>query len=299
MSEELQIRVFGDATLPTLVYLPGLHGDWTLIASFRTALHNRVRFVEVTYPRTLTWTIDDYANAIAYRLSSHGINRAWLLAESFGSQPAWALLAQSPAFAPERGALLREGRRNTGPATASFQVDGLILAAGFVRHPLPHGPLILRWMGMVAPKILQRLTLRIIAWFFRVRRRRSPEALRDLKKFLARRTDLDRQAMRHRLQLISRYDPRQIARQNRIPVYCLGGFFDPMVPWPLVPGWLRENCPGYRAAKTIWLADHNVLASAPAASAAQVLKWMRTPQPKSSKPQSPRAPGSNNVAVSR
>jgi pimeloyl-ACP methyl ester carboxylesterase len=265
MSEELQIRVFGDANLPTLIYLPGLHGDWTLITSFHTALNKRVRFVEVTYPRTLTWTIDDYANAIAHSFLSQGINCAWLLAESFGSQPAWALLANKPA-SPEAP--------NTCLAPASFKVDGLILAAGFVRHPLPHGPLILCWIGMATPKILQRLTLRFIAWFFRVRRRRTPEALRDLKEFLARRTDLDRQAMRHRLKLISRYDPRPIARRNRIPVYCLGGFFDPLVPWPLVPGWLRENCPGYRAAKTIWLADHNVLASSPVIAAAQVLQWM-------------------------
>jgi pimeloyl-ACP methyl ester carboxylesterase len=276
MSEEIQLRIFGDASLSTLVYLPGLHGDWTLISSFRTALKERVRFVEITYPRTLTWTIEDYANAIAYSLSSRGINHAWLLAESFGSQPAWALLGKSPGFELERGALLRGESASAALATASFQVDGLILAAGFVRHPLPHGPLMLRWMGMATPKSLQRLTLRIIAWFFRVRRRRTPEALKDLKEFLGRRTDLDREAMRHRLRLISRYDARPVAQRSRVPVYCLGGLFDPLVPWPLVPEWLRRNCPGYRGAKTIWLADHNVLASSPVIAAEEVLRWMNT-----------------------
>jgi len=31
MAEELQLRIHGQASLPTLIYLPGLHGDWTLI----------------------------------------------------------------------------------------------------------------------------------------------------------------------------------------------------------------------------------------------------------------------------
>ena len=36
--EELQTRIHGDASLPPLVYLPGLHGDWTLVTSFRLAM---------------------------------------------------------------------------------------------------------------------------------------------------------------------------------------------------------------------------------------------------------------------
>jgi hypothetical protein len=54
MPEELQLRIHGEATLPTLVYLPGLHGDWTLVGGFLRALGGRVRFVEMTYPRSLT-----------------------------------------------------------------------------------------------------------------------------------------------------------------------------------------------------------------------------------------------------
>ena len=61
MTDALQMRVHGDASLPTLVYLPGLHGDWTLVSSFRAAIAGRVRFVEFTYPLTTTWSLDDYA----------------------------------------------------------------------------------------------------------------------------------------------------------------------------------------------------------------------------------------------
>ena len=62
-----QLRIHGDASLPTLIYLPGLHGDWTLVGGFREAVDGRVRFVEMTYPRTLTWSLDDYAAAIEAR----------------------------------------------------------------------------------------------------------------------------------------------------------------------------------------------------------------------------------------
>ena len=116
MAEELQIRIHGAAALPTLIYLPGLHGDWTLVGGFRRQLTGRVRFVEFTYPRTLTWTLDDYAAAVEKALAENGITGGWLLGESYGSQIVWALIA-----------------RNTFPA------QGIILAGGFVRHPSHRG----------------------------------------------------------------------------------------------------------------------------------------------------------------
>ena len=109
MKEELQMRVHGDAGTPTLIYLPGLHGDWTLIGRFRKALKQRVRFVEVTYPRTLEWSLEDYAAGVEAALADRGINRGWVLAESFSSSVAWRLVS----------------RKN-------FRIDGLVLAGGFV-----------------------------------------------------------------------------------------------------------------------------------------------------------------------
>ena len=46
MPEQLEIRIHGDGSLPTLIYLPGLHGNWTLVGNFRRALNGRLRFVE-------------------------------------------------------------------------------------------------------------------------------------------------------------------------------------------------------------------------------------------------------------
>src|SRR2546430_10779737 len=94
MTDVLRIRVQGDGSLPTLVYLPGMHGDWTLVSSFRAAIAGRIRFVEFAYPRTVSWSLDDYAGAIEEALLANGIERGWLLGESFGSQPAWAIIAR-------------------------------------------------------------------------------------------------------------------------------------------------------------------------------------------------------------
>ena len=95
MSEQLQMRVHGPANLPTLVYCPGLHGDWTLIGGLRRALEGEVRFVEVTYPRSLDWSLAEYAQAVEQALQDRGLAEVWLLGESFGSQVVWAMAARN------------------------------------------------------------------------------------------------------------------------------------------------------------------------------------------------------------
>ncbi|MBI3416425.1 MAG: alpha/beta hydrolase [Verrucomicrobia bacterium] len=254
MSEELSIRIHGDASLPTLVYLPGIHGDWTLVASFRAALAGRVRFVEFTYPRTLTWSLDDYADAIKSALAEHGIACGCVLAESFGSQVAWQLIGKNDRV---------------------FKADSLILAGGFVRYPT-------KWNVRLARRICRGVSMTSLTRFLfcyaryaKFRHRHAPETLASLAEFLERRTELDRQAAVHRLDLISANDPRPIANRVTLPVYSLTGFFDPIVPWWRVRPWLRANCPGYRAGKIILRADHNVLGTAPRAAAAIVEHWIR------------------------
>ena len=253
MEECLQIRVHGDASLPTLIYLPGLHGDWTLVTSFRFAVAGRVRFVEFTYPRTLTWSLEDYADAIRAALLEHGISRGWLLGESFGSQIVWPLVAK---------------------ANPDFQIEGIVLASGFVAHPLKWGVrLAERFCGDVSLTWLTRF-LFIYAKYARFRHRHAPETLASIREFVARRTELDKQAVKHRLHLIAASDPRPIVRNIRVPMHYLAGLFDPIVPWSFVRFWLTRNCPGYRGGKTILSADHNVLGTAPQTSARQIVRWM-------------------------
>ena len=249
--EQLQLRVHGESSLPTLIYLPGLHGDWTLIGGFRAAVAGRARFVELTYPRTVTWSLDDYAAAIETALAQNGITDGWLLGESYGSQVLWALVGRG-----------------------KFPAQGAILAGGFVKHPL-------RWAVRLAEKLTGRISdatlVRLIfayAKIARFRYRRSPETLANLDEFIARRTKPDRLAAQHRLRLIAENDPRPIARQTQLPVFGLTGVSDPIVPWPWVRRWLGKNCPARRDYKIIWSADHNVLSTAPRQAVGQVLEWM-------------------------
>jgi pimeloyl-ACP methyl ester carboxylesterase len=252
MPEELQLRVHGDASLPTLIYLPGLHGDWTLVGGFRKQVLGQVRFVEFTYPRTLDWSLDDYAAAIEKALAENGIAGGWLLGESYGSQVLWALVGRG-----------------------KFPAQGIILAGGFVKHPL-------RWGVRLAEIIFGRISMAVLVWLIfsyakiaRFRYRRSPETVAHIDEFVGRRTELDRRAATHRLRLIAANDPRPIARQTTLPVHYLSGWLDPIVPWPFVRRWLQKNCPALRECKIIRTADHNVLGTTPAIAARQILTWMQ------------------------
>jgi pimeloyl-ACP methyl ester carboxylesterase len=252
MPEELQIRIHGDSSLPTLIYLPGLHGDWTLISDFRKHLADKVRFVEFIYPRTLTWSLNDYALAVEHALTQNGIRSGWLLGESYGSQILWALIARQ-----------------------QIPVQGIILAGGFVKHPWRWGVLLVRTTFENIPGKLLVWLLAGYAKFARIRYRHSPDTLASIDEFVLRRTELDRQAALHRLDQIAENDPRAIASQTKLSVYYLSGWLDPIVPWPLVQRWLKKHCPALRDSKIIRTADHNILGTAPVKAARQVLTWMQ------------------------
>jgi pimeloyl-ACP methyl ester carboxylesterase len=251
MDEELQLRIHGEASLPTLIYLPGLHGDWTIIGGFRHAIGGKVRLVEFTYPRTLTWSLDDYAAAVETALAENGVTGGWLLGESFSSQVVWAMVARG-----------------------KFPARGVILAGGFVKYPLHRG---IRLAEKITGRISTALLVRIIfgyAKLARIRYRHSPQAVAAIDEFVSRRTELDRRAAQHRLHLVAENDPRPVARQSTLPVFGLSGFFDPIVPWPRVRRWLRNNCPALRDYKVITKADHNVLSTAPREASQQILQWI-------------------------
>jgi len=303
MNEGLKIRVHGDASLPTLVYLPGMHGDWTLVSSFREAIAGRVRFVEFTYPRTTTWSLNDYARGIEGMLLAKGIQRGWLLGESFGSQPAWQVIKRSlnrqgaqyesrPTPSPSQEESRRlEARSAKFPSRerlgvgfpgnkvgepVGFQPQGLVLAGGFVRHPVI-------WAVRIAGRVSARVPMRVVklfcvvyARYAKFRHKRAPETLASIGEFVANRTmEADRRAIVHRYCLIAENDLRLVARQTHFPVFYLAGFVDPLVPWCYVRWWLRRNCPGYRGGRTMWRADHNVLGTAPGASAEWIWQWMK------------------------
>ncbi|HEY1172523.1 MAG TPA: alpha/beta hydrolase [Verrucomicrobiae bacterium] len=253
--ESVRIRIHDSLTLPTLIYLPGTHGDWSVITGLRNKLIPQFCFVEITYPRTVTWTLADYAEHIRKALKENGITRGWLLGESFGSQVAWLLANET----------------DTG-----FQCQGIILAGGFGRHPLP-------WAVSMASKGFTRF----MADEGRVRRamknyaryvhrfyEQTPETASSVEMFIQRRTPEDAQAAVHRLRLIQGHAPAELVRRTQVPVFSLSGVWDQLVPWFVVTPWLKCHCPGYRDSKLILKADHNVLFSAPTKSARTIQEWL-------------------------
>jgi pimeloyl-ACP methyl ester carboxylesterase len=251
MSEGLQIRIQnGDG--PTLIYLPGTHGDWTLNSGFRSEIKEQVRLIEFTFPRTLDWSLADHANAVEQKLTENKIERGWILAESFASQVAWAWAAQN---------------------SKAFHIEGIILAGGFVRHPIIPAVHLAKSLTRNMPLPL----LKMILWFYTIyargREGDSLEIRASLKEFVERRTKEDLLAAAHRLDLISQSDLRSIARTANVPVFYLTGFVDPIVPWPFVQPWLKKKCPSYRDWKIIFTSDHHVL-GASVKAAEQILKWI-------------------------
>lgn len=252
--ESIQLRVYGEPHLPTLIYLPGIHGDWTIVGNFRRTLADKVRFVEITYPRSLTWSLADYACAILDELEATQISHGWLLGESFGSQIVWALLA--------------EGRQ-------TFQAEAVILAGGFVRHPQPRLVRLTRYGAARLPMPCLRGLLVGYRLYMGLRFGFKAEVMTDVDAFIARRTQEDWLAAMHRLDLISANHPEDIAHTTKLPVYALTGFFDPVVFWPPVLRWLRGECPTLQDTQVIYSADHAVLHTAPKVCSQQILSWMK------------------------
>lgn len=238
---------------PALIYLPGLHGDDTLVSSFRHAVRDRVRFIKVGYSRSVTASLADYAQAVATALSQAGIQRGWLLGESFGSQVGWALL--------EKG----------------WPAEGFVLAGGFVRHPWNVGVRVARLACGHTPGLILRAAFWIYPRYARFRHRHAPETRDAIGDFVRHRAAPgDREAMTHRLRLIATSDFRPVARTTPVPLWSVTGFWDPLVPWPQVHHWLRHHCPAFRQARVVPWADHNVLATQPEAAARIILGWMKT-----------------------
>lgn len=243
----VSIRVH-DGAGPTVIYLPGLHGDWGLIGAFRRALGARVRFVEFAYAKEDV-SMERLAELVHAELKANSVDAGWILGQSFGSQVGWALIARG------------------------FKADGVVLAGGFVKHPWPWGARLFRALLSVPSGIINP-AYRGYTALCNALARRGPEEAEELLAFARNRGGKDWKATTWRLALIAEGDPRATARATRAPVHYLGGMIDPLVPWPVVTRWLKRECPGYKGEVILPYADHNVLGSSPRESAERILSWI-------------------------
>ena len=259
--EPLLIRVHGDPSGPTMIHLPGIHGDWSMVGDFRREAVKHLCFVEFTYPRTTTWSMDQYGQAIYDSLLQHNIKHGWIMAESFGSQLAWKVL---------------EIQRKS---PQDFTPEGSILAGGFVQHMTLCG---FKFLGFkIKFSIKTQFTiLRYTGRRILKRCLRDPLVKEDLMEFKKRRSQLDRDAVKHRLKIIAANDPRPVAAETHIPVYCMGGLIDLAVIFPHTRYWLWRHCPGYKGGYLmldpdlrVIGSDHHVLGRAKKAFAI-MSRWM-------------------------
>lgn len=244
----VSIRIH-DGAGPTVIYLPGIHGDWGLIGAFRRALGSRVRFVEFAYSKEDV-TMAQLAGLVHVELTARGVSTGWILGQSFGSQVGWALIARG------------------------FKANGVILAGGFVKHPWPWGAQLFRALLSGMPMVLITPGYRAYSALANAFSTRGPEEAEEILAFARGRGRSEWKATTSRLALIALGDPRPTARAMREPVHYLGGMFDVLVPWPIVTRWLRRECPGYKGEVIIRSSDHNVLGCSPRESAEYVLSWI-------------------------
>ncbi len=215
-SDRLLHRISGPEQAPVLVYVPGIHGDWTPMVNCRGYLARRLRLVELAYPWRARWLLDDFADALAAKLDELGIESAHLLAESFGSIVGWQFALTRP-------------RR----------VRSLVLAGGFCRPPWSSFlPAALATMAAIPPRWVDS----VIGAYIRLHAgRRDYDADAGFPPFSASRGREGWRACRNRLRVIRATDLRRRLGEIRCPVAYVGGGRDLVVPVRREIRCLRES----------------------------------------------------------
>src|SRR5205814_4808393 len=103
-----------------------------------------------------------------------------------------------------------------------FQVEGLILAGGFVRHPVIWAVRLAGRVSGAIPMWCVKLFCAAYARYARFRHKRAPETFASIAQFVANRTqEADRRAIVHRYTLIADNDLRPVAPAFGRPVFYL------------------------------------------------------------------------------
>lgn len=250
---------------PTLIYLPGLHGESSLFSGLHDAASGALQVEKIDYPRAGCQGVSELGEHVLQTLVRRGIRRGWVLAESFGSLVIWELV-----------------ERIFQSTAHEFQVEGIILAGGFIRHPRPRMVARLRtlvgWVPDWAYRSAWHISGRLLAtWYWR-----NPGRVASVKEFVRHRClPGDRSTLDQRAAWIVISDPRSSAAHFPGPVFQLSGGWDFIVPWGPVTRELQKITPGYRGRCLIWSANHGVLFEQPDACVKQILRWIQpeTPDP--------------------
>ncbi len=251
--DELLYRVSGEEHATPVVYLPGVHGDWTPQAAAGPILAERFRLVEVTYPKKPHWSIGDYMNAVVSLFDRLEIDSAHVIAESFGSLVGWELGLEHPS-----------------------RVRSMMIVGGFCQPPGPPKVLLAKWgLSLLPTEVFERGVNAYVSIRKLQGKLVRPEMEVDLP-YAAVRTDLGLSATIQRFELLGRMDFRHQLHDLRIPVRYIGGEKDLIVPVKREIETLAEILAeeaGFES-RLIPGAPHMIIASHAEETAGQLVDWI-------------------------
>lgn len=238
---------------PPAIYLPGSHGDPSMLAPARQHLNRELRLHEVTYPRAAEWRLPRYASALEDLMDVLELESAHLIGESFGSMVG-----------------LEFGLAHPG------RVRSLTMVGGFC-HPVAQrrSSVARRALSHVPGPLLER-GLELYTAF-----RGSRGAVeRDLSwaaiPHVASQSHRTRRAVAGRLAEVGRADYRSVLHRVRFEVRYLGGGADTAVAVRREISLLRNRLPEPARFRShvIAGAPHAVLSTHPRPSAERIVGWI-------------------------
>lgn len=250
-STGLVYQTGGKQNAPPIVYLPGVHGDWTPQAAARTLLTRDFHLVETAYPRIETWSIDDYARALNGLLDKLGIESAHIVGESFGSLVGWQFGIADP-----------------------DRIRSFTLIGGFSQPPRFR-------IAAAASAALNTLPTRLLESSIdlyvagKSAIGESRESF-DIGAYPATRTERGRRATANRMSIIQTSDYSPKLKEIKFPVRYLGGANDIVVPVRREIATLSAHLPAHCdfQSELVRRAPHALIASHPQKACESILRWV-------------------------
>lgn len=239
---------------PAALYLPGVHGDWTPFHRIRPLLSKELQLLEISYPKSTDWSLADLSGLLVALMDELEIDRAHLLAESFGSLLGWEIGLRHP----ERS-------------------RSIIIVGGFAQPP-PHGRAGLAGKGLrLLPSALFERGVDSYVYMKAALGQARPSPGENLPPYFAVREKAGMLSTAHRMDIIQRSDFRPAIDGLSVPVRYLAGARDLIVPVKREVSVLARALPSSARFESELVpgAPHMILLSHPERSSEVILRWVR------------------------
>ena len=250
---ELVHQISGPEDAPAMVYLPGVHGDWTANESARTHLSRETRLIEVAYPRNAAWTLADFSNALRRLLDRLNLTSVHVAGESFGSLVAWETAFGHPEL-----------------------IKSLLLVGGFAQPPAYRVATSAKWALRGMPTFVLETGIDIYVYYKDLKGERRLGRRSGVSPYPAVRTRKGKLATASRMGIIERTDVRERLHRLQQPVRYIGGDSDSVIGVHRELSTLRQHLPPHCEFKSELIQDapHAIIASHPEHTARTLTRWI-------------------------